>query len=146
VSQFARICTYDRAGYGWSDAGPLPRTGRQITDELHRLLLAAGEDPPYILVGHSLGGLYARLYATRFRSEVAGLVLVDSRPPAFSTRVPELNQNPKMYRTARFLAKVGLLRLIAPVITPPMLNKDRFSEEIADATFALKSRPEFFSA
>jgi pimeloyl-ACP methyl ester carboxylesterase len=60
VAPYARVCSYDRAGYGWSDNGPLPRTAGQIAIELHRLLQNAGERPPYLLVGHSLGGLIIR--------------------------------------------------------------------------------------
>jgi len=63
VAQRTRICTYDRAGYGWSDPGPSPRTARQIATELHALLLNAGIEGPYLLVGHSLGGYNVRMYA-----------------------------------------------------------------------------------
>ena len=68
---------YDRAGTGWSDPVSLPRTAREVTDELRRILEAIGLEPPYVLVGHSLGGGYARHYAQRFPREVAGLVLLD---------------------------------------------------------------------
>jgi len=68
---------YDRAGTGWSDAVELPRTAREVTSELRDLLVAAGIPAPYLLVGHSLGGAYARRYAQRFPHEVAGLLLLD---------------------------------------------------------------------
>src|SRR6185437_4833919 len=55
VAAFTRACSYDRAGFGWSDAGPMPRTASEIAKELHALLAAAGGKPPYILVGHSFG-------------------------------------------------------------------------------------------
>ncbi|HET6891368.1 MAG TPA: alpha/beta hydrolase, partial [Pyrinomonadaceae bacterium] len=61
VGQFARVCSYDRAGFGWSDPGPPPRTMKQEAFELHTLLKAANIKPPYILVGHSLGGLVSRV-------------------------------------------------------------------------------------
>ena len=78
VSRFARVCSYDFAGFAWSDPGPIPRTMRQDAYELHTLLKTAGIKAPYVLVGHSLGGLLTRVYAADFPSEVAGIVLVDS--------------------------------------------------------------------
>src|SRR5713226_519244 len=74
VAHFTRVCSYDRAGYGWSDTGPGPRTSQQIVKELHLLLMHAQISGPYILVGHSLGGLNMRLYAYRYPGEVAGMV------------------------------------------------------------------------
>src|SRR5690348_11988205 len=61
-ARFARSCWYDRAGMGWSDPAPAPRTARDIATDLHALLHAAGEPPPYLLVAHSLGGFYARVF------------------------------------------------------------------------------------
>jgi len=77
VSRFTRICTYDRAGYGWSDPSPKDRVPSVMAEELHALLRAAGEKPPYVLVAHSLGALNAIMFAHKFPHEVAGLVLVD---------------------------------------------------------------------
>ena len=78
VSKFARICTYDRAGYAWSDPGPKPRTFAQLNLELRDALETLREKPPYILVGHSFGGPVIRNFAARYPSLVAGMVLVDS--------------------------------------------------------------------
>lgn len=77
VEKFTRVCSYDRAGYGWSDPGRLPRTSRQIAQELHVLLENAGPPPPYILVGHSFGGFNVRVFNSLYPNEVAGIVLVD---------------------------------------------------------------------
>src|SRR5262245_31328525 len=77
ASRFARVCSYDRAGLAWSDPGPTPRTMRQEAYELHTILKAARIKAPYVVVGHSLGGLIARVYAERYPEEVAGIVLVD---------------------------------------------------------------------
>jgi pimeloyl-ACP methyl ester carboxylesterase len=77
VSAFARACTYDRAGLGFSDGGPMPRTTHAIVDDLHALLHRAGLAPPYVLVGHSMGAFDVRLFADRYPKEVAGMVLVD---------------------------------------------------------------------
>ncbi len=78
IARSTRTCSYDRAGNGWSDAGPSPRSSDAIVSELHALLAAAHESPPYILVGHSFGGYNMRLFADRYLDEVAGIVLVDS--------------------------------------------------------------------
>jgi pimeloyl-ACP methyl ester carboxylesterase len=78
VGRFARTVTYDRAGDAWSDLGPTPRTMRQESFELHQLLERAGVRPPYVLVGHSYGGLVARVFADEYPGDVAGMVLVDA--------------------------------------------------------------------
>ncbi|MBX3277720.1 MAG: alpha/beta hydrolase [Acidobacteria bacterium] len=77
VAKFARVCSYDRAGDGWSDWGPHPRTYRQIVYELHTLLDKAGVKPPLVLVGQSYGGWLVRLYALMYPSDVVGMALVD---------------------------------------------------------------------
>jgi pimeloyl-ACP methyl ester carboxylesterase len=81
VARLTRVCSYDRAGFGWSDGGPLPRTARRIAAELHVLLERAKVPPPYLLVGHSFGGIVTRVFACDYRNEVAGLVFVDPAHP-----------------------------------------------------------------
>ena len=78
VSGFARVCSYDRAGSGESDKVDQPQSIDEIVDDLHRLLNAAGEKAPYILVGHSIAGIYCRRYAMRFPRDVAGFLFLDS--------------------------------------------------------------------
>lgn len=78
VAKFTRVCSYDRAGYGWSGATSAPRTSLQIVKELHALLNAAGEKAPFILVGHSFGGYNVRVYNGQYPSDVVGMVLVDA--------------------------------------------------------------------
>ena len=78
IARFARVCSYDRAGYGYSDAGPTARTSDRIASELHAALKSAGEKPPYLLVGHSFGGFNVRVFNGKYPNQVAGLVLVDS--------------------------------------------------------------------
>jgi pimeloyl-ACP methyl ester carboxylesterase len=78
VAAFTRICTYDRAGYAWSDPGPKPRTFSQINLELHDALAKLGEHAPFLMVGHSYGGPVARNFALTYPQDVAGMVFVDA--------------------------------------------------------------------
>ncbi|MCB1754062.1 MAG: alpha/beta hydrolase [Gammaproteobacteria bacterium] len=78
IARFTRVCSYDRAGYGWSDSGNLPRSIPRLAAELEILLRLAGETPPYILTGHSFGGLINQFFAASYRDKVVGMVLVDS--------------------------------------------------------------------
>ncbi len=80
-SKRTRVCSYDRAGMGFSDAAKSRRDASSVVSDLHALLQRAGVEPPYVLVGHSIAGMYAPLYADRYLSEVAGMVLVDPTPP-----------------------------------------------------------------
>ena len=89
VADTTRVCAYDRAGSGWSEPGPGPGDPQQIAGELHTLLGNAGIDGPYVLVGHSFGGLYVRMYAYQYPNEVEGMVLVDSSHPEQSARTAE---------------------------------------------------------
>ncbi|HSC29476.1 MAG TPA: alpha/beta hydrolase [Vicinamibacterales bacterium] len=81
VARFAHVCSYDRAGFGWSDAGPMPRTAGRIAGELRELLQRAAVEPPFLLVGHSFGGLVMRIFAKRYRADTAALLLVDPAHP-----------------------------------------------------------------
>jgi pimeloyl-ACP methyl ester carboxylesterase len=91
VAQFARVCSYDRAGMGWSDLGPHPRTMHQIVYELHTLLDRGGVRPPYVLVGQSYGGMLVRLYASTYPAEVAGMVLIE---PGSDDPIRVIGNNP----------------------------------------------------
>ncbi len=89
VAKFTQTCWYDRAGIGWSDSGPYPRTSAAISRDLHALLKHAGVPPPYVLAGASFGGMNARVYAGIFPHEVAGLVLIDSAHEDEPLRAPK---------------------------------------------------------
>src|SRR6267142_2463492 len=78
VGQSTHACWYDRAGYGWSDPARAPHTSADAAGDLHAVLNAAHVPAPYVLVGHSLGGLHVRVYTGMIRQEVAGIVLVDA--------------------------------------------------------------------
>ena len=88
IAKFTRVCSYDRAGLGYSDSNSEPRTSKVIAQELHALLQAARIAPPYVLVGHSMGGFEVRLYASLYREQVAGMVLVDASHPDQENRLP----------------------------------------------------------
>jgi pimeloyl-ACP methyl ester carboxylesterase len=115
VSDTTRVCAYDRAGMGWSGRGSKPRDAEQVTGELHALLEGAGIKGPYVLVGHSYGGLYARMYAARYPDEVAGVVLADSSHPEQFSRLPGGQENyeqiRQLYAVAPLLARLGVIRL-----------------------------------
>ena len=86
VATFTQVCTYDRAGVGQSDPGPTPRTSQQMVAELRTLLRKASVEGPYVVVGHSLGGLNAQLFAMQYPHDTAGLVLIDPSFPDMLTR------------------------------------------------------------
>jgi pimeloyl-ACP methyl ester carboxylesterase len=88
IAQFARACSYDRAGLGYSDFSPRPRTSKDIAEELHMVLRRAGITGSLILVGHSMGGYDVRLFASLYRRDVAGMVLVDASHPEQQKRFP----------------------------------------------------------
>jgi pimeloyl-ACP methyl ester carboxylesterase len=115
LAQTTRVCAYDRAGMGWSEAGPEPRDARQISSELHTLLKGAGTEGPYVLVGHSYGGLYTQMYAARYPNQVAGVALVDSSHPEQFTRSPEgramYEQTNRLGAVLPFLTRLGVTRL-----------------------------------
>jgi len=117
VGETTRICTYDRAGFGWSDAGPAPRTSGRIVDELHTLLANAGIPGPYVVVGHSVGGLHALLFASRYPAEVAGVVLLDPTPAAYLASLEpaaQLEAAPPsaQLRMIQVMQPIGLTRLL----------------------------------
>jgi pimeloyl-ACP methyl ester carboxylesterase len=127
IAKFARVCSYDRAGLGYSDPSSSPRTSSVIATELHDLLQAAGIAPPYVLVGHSMGGYDVRLFASLYRNEVAGMVLVDSSHPDQESRFPtELkNMEGSWQREAVFLEyaiPLGLPRLLGFCDQEPLLR------------------------
>lgn len=146
IAQFTRACWYDRAGVGWSDPPPEPRTSTSVVRDLHELLSRAGVAPPYVLVGASIGGEYARVYTSRYPPEVAGLVLLDSshpeqREPAFMQSAFNLMSPGKRHLICAglpFMARFGILRFIASRMRGPAPSQ---SSERLEILQALNSRP-----
>src|SRR5687767_5508366 len=125
VAKTTRVCTYDRAGMGWSEAGPLPRDAAQFARELHTLLQNANIPGPYVMVGHSLGGLPVRVFVHDYASEIAGVVLIESMSPRQFTQSQlaarsqtDSQSQPFSFQAA--LARFGIVRLLVklPGIAP----------------------------
>jgi len=117
IAKFTRVCSYDRSGLGYSDSSSRARTSQVISEELHSLLQAASIPPPYVMVGHSMGGYDVRVYTSLYRSEIAGIVLVDASHPDQENRFPpELkNLEGSWRREAEFVAysmPLGIPRLL----------------------------------
>lgn len=116
VATTTRVCVYDRAGRGWSEPAPSPRDGVQAAADLHALLANAGEHGPYVLAGHSAGGIYVLDFAGAFPRDVAGIVLLDSMHPDQYDRVASWPAFYEMYRrvsaVAPSLARLGIGRLV----------------------------------
>jgi pimeloyl-ACP methyl ester carboxylesterase len=124
VAKFARVCSYDRAGYGWSEAGPKPRTSLQIAKELRALLDASGEKGPFVMVGHSFGGYNVRVFTSMYPNDVVGVVLVDAEHGDEEKRIDELlparvkdQQNQRDQRDAM------LDRILSPLRTHLGINR-----------------------
>ncbi len=112
IARDTRVCVYDRAGRGWSDATDTPQDGRALAHDLHRLLRGKG---PVVMVGHSAGGLYARVHAAEYPDDVAGVVLIDATHPQMFTRVrpyrDRYDRYAMMSKTFPALARLGVGRI-----------------------------------
>lgn len=118
VSGTTQVCTYDRAGWGWSDPGTTPRDAAQFAKDLHTLLHNAGIPGPYLMVGHSLGGFGVRVFVSEYAAEVAGVVLIDSMSPRQFSQADLATQSqpesqPQSFSLPALLARFGIVRLIA---------------------------------
>jgi len=116
VARFTRACAYDRAWLGWSDPSPAPRVAVQLVDELHALLARAQILGPFVLVGHSFGGLLVQAYAVVHPDQVAGLVLIDPLPASewahvSGDRLRILRWGMRLSRRGALLARLGVIRM-----------------------------------
>jgi pimeloyl-ACP methyl ester carboxylesterase len=147
LAAFTRACWYDRAGVGWSDPPQGPRTSATGVSDLHEMLSRAGIAPPYVLVGASVGGEYARVYTSRYPQDVAGLVFVDSAHPdqpepafmlsAFNRMSPSARQT--LCTALPFMVRFGILRFIASRMGGPAPSQSGAEGEILAQ---LNARPE----
>lgn len=145
ISQFTRVCIYDRAGFGWSEASPHPRTVQTMVNELHTLLVNAGVQSPYVMVGHSFGGIVVREFTHRYPDEVTGMVLVDSahehhfvRMPAFATLTEAMANQFSLFST---LNSFGLMAL-----SPEQIPARGLEGEALNQYRALLATTDYFHA
>jgi pimeloyl-ACP methyl ester carboxylesterase len=142
IAKFTRVCSYDRAGLGYSESSAQPRTSKVIAEELHALLQAVSVSPPYVIVGHSMGGYDVRVYTSLYRNEIVGMVLVDASHPDQENRFPpELkNMEGSWHREAQFVASTmpfGIPRLLGlcendPVTRAADCNWHSAREQLAE--------------
>jgi pimeloyl-ACP methyl ester carboxylesterase len=153
VVRRTRVCVYDRAGRGWSDPADTPQDGARIATDLHTLLHRAGEPGPYVLAGHSFGGLYVRIFAEHYPDEVAGLVLVDST--ASSEPAKSVIPTPRVRHgesatgrvpvLASVAARVGLTRVVGQLDlgSLPPRSRDEARTSIAQAKWVTSAVDEY---
>ena len=115
IAELTRVCTYDRPGYGWSQPTDSSRTVETIAQELRMVLRRADIRPPYILAGHSFGGLVMQLYAMQFPNDFMGMVLVDSSHPDQAHRTLGLREIDTISLAMKTLGPIGIVRLLIPV-------------------------------
>jgi pimeloyl-ACP methyl ester carboxylesterase len=147
LSTFATVCSYDRAGLGWSERAEGAATRTDIATRLHLLLEAADVPPPYVLVGHSLGGLYIRQFAREFPKDVAGMVFVDSSHEEMGARASEKDRREAMsqvrlLRYGRFVMPFGVQRLMKQ----PVANASSLRESDHPAAYGIGYRTSSYFA
>jgi pimeloyl-ACP methyl ester carboxylesterase len=152
VAESTRVCTYDRAGYGYSEPGPMPRTAGRIAQELHTLLQRADVPGPYVIVGHSLGGAHVRVFAHEYPADVAGVVLIESMnplsaQPSAPTAAPGTDRASRgdwlLTRVLTLPARVGAMRALAG---PLGMNDAGLAPGVAGAYAALSVTPRYLQA
>ncbi len=149
VAQNTTVCAYDRAGQGWSDPAASPQDGVAVSTDLHALLDRAQIPGPYVLVGHSTGGAYIRVFSARYPDQVAGMVLLDSQPNEALTGLPDFPSQYSVIRRASALfpslARLGVFRLVNQFAADPLPVPTRDEERAVVSTANLNriQRDEF---
>jgi pimeloyl-ACP methyl ester carboxylesterase len=143
-----RVCACDRAGYGWSDPGPQPRTPSQIAEELHALLIKAGVQGAYVLVRHSAAGKQVRLYVHRYPHDVVGMALIDARHESVDTNRSPRAQAASMckrhyQRMIWVAARIGLVRPFSASVWPKVFPATQnFTATTPAEIGVLQTRPQ----
>jgi len=154
IAGFTRVCSYDRAGTGWSDSGPMPRTIQRTVDDLKTLLENAEiSSTPYVVVGFSLGGLYARVFVSQNPASVAGILLIDGTPPHYfqliNDQFPEMRQADEE-QVAFFRNRAEELRSDPPQSVAEAIDYFGFEapqfvpDDLKGAYMLLRARTDFF--
>lgn len=133
VARYTRVCSYDRAGSGWSEPSLQPRTATIMAEELHTLLVNAHIEGPYVLVGHSLGGMLMRVYTHNYPDEVVGMILVDSLHEEQIVRLPEiqkrlLQESIGQLRRLTWLSSTGMMALVPQMFPNPGIPDDAYTQ------------------
>lgn len=140
LSDKTRVTVYERPGYGWSEKAKSPRTTAQIVEDLHLLLEKAGEKPPYILVGHSMGALEMLDFAQKYPDEVSGIVLIDGKSPYMSLKYKGARflENLSRYSFS-FLRATGMIRWVGYMGLPPNVFSDikKLPDDLEDQAKAM---------
>lgn len=153
VAKFTNACSYDRAGYGWSESGSNPRTSDRIVTELHTLLTKAEIKKPYILVGASFGGHTARLFTKRYPDEVVGIILLDARHETINSKMPPAWKKLEVagkgtYQFMLLASRLGVLNLLGQLmgekVAPPIVMK--LPPEIRTAYLEVGFQPKYFQS
>lgn len=153
VAEFTRACSYDRAGFGWSEPGPRPRTSLQIATELHALLEKSEVEKPRILVGASFGGHTVRLFAKNYPDEVAGIILLDARHEAIDSKMPPAwrkmeSAGKGMNQVMLLASRAGALNLLGRMMgekaAPPTVS--RLPAELRATYLSVGYQPKYFQS